>query len=142
MALEVECVTDIGMNSILAEFHRELLTQYDLFFVDTSYGTVSPSYKKTGEHLQNYMNRNFRTEQWLLPIFSQDLLALRVEDVTVLGVSVASDEDGAVLRRQAVEYIKEQVGVEYAKKVIAWSELVTEAEIGTMEWTRSLKDKN
>lgn len=25
--MEVECVTDIGMNNILAEFHRELLNQ-------------------------------------------------------------------------------------------------------------------
>ena len=33
--MEAECVADIGMNSVLAEFHRELLEQYDLLFVDT-----------------------------------------------------------------------------------------------------------
>ena len=32
--MEAECVADIGMNSVLAEFHRELLEQYDLLFVD------------------------------------------------------------------------------------------------------------
>ena len=42
--MEIECVTDIGMNNILAEYHRELLQQYDLFFIDTSYGTANASY--------------------------------------------------------------------------------------------------
>lgn len=134
LALEADCVTDIGMNSIFAEFHRELLDQYNLFFVDTSYGTAVCSYDKTGEHLREYMNRNFQTDQWALPIFSRDLLALQAEEVTVLGASVASDEEGAVLRRQAVECIKEQVGVEYATKIMEWMQLVTDADIGAEEW--------
>lgn len=36
--MKFECVADIGMNSVLAEYHRELLEQYDLLFVDMSYG--------------------------------------------------------------------------------------------------------
>lgn len=38
-----EYAMDVGMNSILAEYHRELLKQYDVFFVDTSYGTNQPT---------------------------------------------------------------------------------------------------
>ena len=34
--MEAECVTDIGLNSVMAEFHRELLTQYNLFAIDSS----------------------------------------------------------------------------------------------------------
>ena len=36
--MKFECVADIGMNSVLAEYHRELLEQYELLFVDMSYG--------------------------------------------------------------------------------------------------------
>ena len=39
ICLETECVMDIGMDSILAEYHRELFAQYNLFAVDCSYGT-------------------------------------------------------------------------------------------------------
>ena len=37
--LEIECITDIGMHSIMAEYHRELMRQYNLFAIDSSYGT-------------------------------------------------------------------------------------------------------
>lgn len=36
--LEAECVTDIGLQSIMAEYHRELMKQYNLFAIDSSYG--------------------------------------------------------------------------------------------------------
>lgn len=40
--MKFECVADIGMNSVLAEYHRELLKQYDLLFVDTSMAAPIP----------------------------------------------------------------------------------------------------
>ena len=38
--LEAECVTDIGLQSIMAEYHRELMKQYNLFAIDSSYGKI------------------------------------------------------------------------------------------------------
>ena len=34
MRTEVESVMDIGLYSVFGEYHRQLLEQYDLFFVD------------------------------------------------------------------------------------------------------------
>ena len=34
--MKFECVTDIGMNSVLAEYHRELVKQYNIFAIDAS----------------------------------------------------------------------------------------------------------
>lgn len=62
ISLETECVMDIGMDSILAEYHRELQKQYNLFAIDCSYGTESASTKLTESHLLEYMNRNFSLE--------------------------------------------------------------------------------
>ena len=39
---QTECVMDMAMDSALAEYHREMLEQYDLFFIDMSYGGRSP----------------------------------------------------------------------------------------------------
>ena len=58
--MKFECVADIGMNSVLAEYHRELLEQYDLLFVDTAYGGTRPDIGNTEAHLENYMEMNFR----------------------------------------------------------------------------------
>lgn len=124
MVLEAECVTDTGMNSILAEYHRELLNQYELFFIDTSYGTVRPSYENTAEHLQAYMNLNFCGDLKLLPVFSRDFLGMEAAKIKVLEVSAASDEGGAVLRRQINEYMKEKTGIGYIEKILGWMETV------------------
>ena len=37
--MESQIIADIGMDSILAEYHRELFERYGLLFVDISYGT-------------------------------------------------------------------------------------------------------
>lgn len=41
---QTECVMDMAMDSALAEYHREMLEQYDLFFIDMSYGGRVPSF--------------------------------------------------------------------------------------------------
>ena len=59
MKMRTECVSDIAMNSVLAEYHRELQKKYDLLLVDTSYGGASPSIANTEEHLRYYVQGNF-----------------------------------------------------------------------------------
>lgn len=42
MRAQTECVMDMAMDSALAEYHRELLEQYDLFFIDMKYLPLNP----------------------------------------------------------------------------------------------------
>ena len=60
--LETEGVMDIGLYSVFGEYNRQLLEQYDLFYIDTTYGEGSPSTDLVEEHLQYYMNQNFIKE--------------------------------------------------------------------------------
>ena len=57
--MKTECVADISMNSVLAEYSRELYKQYGLLMVDTSYGTGRHSIINTEEHLRKYAQKNF-----------------------------------------------------------------------------------
>lgn len=120
LIMEIECVTDIGMNSILAEFHRELWNQYDLLFIDTSYGTAEASYEKTSNHLKDYMNKNFGSDRGLWGLIGKDFLALEAEEVIVQEISVASDENGIVLRKQVIDCMEEKIGVGYLNKIEGW----------------------
>lgn len=129
MVLEIECVTDTGMNSILAEYHRELLKQYGMFFVDTSYGTGIPSYENTAEHLRQYLQENLGREEGLLSVFGRDLLDLHVGDMRVLGVSAAADDGGAVLRRQAAACMEEKIGISYLREISDWMQVVEEYDL-------------
>ncbi|MDR2044734.1 MAG: DUF5702 domain-containing protein [Clostridium sp.] len=119
--MELECVMDIGLNSILAEYHRELLNQYNLFFIDTSYGTGTPSYYNTEEHLQEYIERNLSMEKIFLSEYRyRDFLAMEVTDTQITKISVATDEKGSVLRRQAVEAVKDDIGISFLEEVKQW----------------------
>lgn len=104
--MEAECVADIGMNSVLAEFHRELLEQYDLLFVDMSYGTASCRPENSAEHLRAYMQGNFTgREKSILSV--KDWLSLTVDKAVIRELSIASDDEGSVMKRQIVEYMRE-----------------------------------
>lgn len=103
--MKFECVADIGMNSVLAEYNRELLAQYDLLFVDTSYGSGSPSLANTEEHLRNYMQKNISSQNKNSFGQSRDFLNMQVGDVEITACSIASDDDGKVLKRQVADYM-------------------------------------
>ncbi|MCI6552636.1 MAG: DUF5702 domain-containing protein [Lachnospiraceae bacterium] len=103
--MEGECAADIGMNSILAEYHRELLEQYDLLFVDMSYGTSMPEIENTAQHLRAYIQKNAESTSMGM-VSPRDWLGLSVDKARIMEISIASDAGGNVMKRQALEYMK------------------------------------
>ena len=111
--LEAECVTDIGLHSIMAEYHRELMKQYNLFAIDASYGTASCSKANTEAHLKNYLTKNLSYGDILFSdVFYRDFLALRLEQANLTKVSILTDQKGAVFRKRAVEAVKADIGLD------------------------------
>lgn len=108
---QTECVMDMAMDSALAEYHRELLEQYDLFFIDMSYGGSSPSFANVEEHIRGYMNMNFQPFKIFDIPAGKDLTALNAGEVVLLEASAAPDDGGAVLKRQAVDFVKNRWGL-------------------------------
>lgn len=123
--LQAECVADIGMNSIFAEYHRELLEQYNLFAIDSSYGTDYSSKANTEQHLQQYVERNLSSKDIFLSRFLyKDFLALSLKDTNVTKVSIYTDSGGAVFRRRAAEVVKSDVGLTLLEELSQWMETV------------------
>ncbi len=125
IAFETECVMDIGLDSVLAEYHRVLLERYGLLMVDASYGTDYPSYHITEGHLANYLTRNLSCEDCgILPFLYRDLLAMELKDVQILKVALATDDGGRVFQRRAAECMRSRMGLEAAEKLLEWMETV------------------
>lgn len=119
--METECIMDVGLNSILAEYHRELMYNYNLFFVDTSYGTPFPSSEKTAAHLRKYMELNAEANHvFLADFWYRDLLLLKVQRVNVTQASFASDGSGRVFRKRAIEAVRDDVGLTYLEEISDW----------------------
>lgn len=130
--INTECVADIGMNSVLAEFHRELLEQYDLLFVDMSYGTASASIENTAEHLRCYMEKNFTAGEKRL-FAARDFLSLSADGAVISEYSIASDDNGDVMKHQALAYMKESSMEGLLSKITENANTVKELKLDTMD---------
>lgn len=133
--MHVECCADMALDSALAQYHREMLKQYELFFIDTSYGTGDPSYHRTEEQICSYMEKNLRpAEEFSVP-FAKDITGLHTDEVQLLQAGVATDDDGAVLKYHVVQYMKDRSGISLAESLLergkqaqAWQGQDMEAE--------------
>lgn len=125
ISLETECVMDIGMDSILAEYHRELQKQYNLFAIDCSYGTESASIKLTESHLLEYMNRNFSLEDvFLEKLLYRDFFAVQAEEAQAVKAAFLTDGEGEVFRRVAVDAIEDTVGIGLLQQLADWLQVI------------------
>ncbi len=128
--LETECIMDIGLNSIMAEYHRELLQQYNLFAIDASYGTDVAVKKNTENHLRNYLNRNMSLDGiFLSGILYRDFLAMSTENVEINKVAILTDDQGGVFRTLAVDAIQDDVGLGVLEEIEDWLEVIEEQEL-------------
>lgn len=127
--MQTECAMDLSLYSVFGEYNRELLEQYDLFFIDTSYGTGNCRIENTTAHLKGYFKENTEKEKGISTYVTRDLLAMAVEDVQINKFTLATDEKGEVFKRQAVSYIKDKYGLSYMKQLEKYMEQAEDANL-------------
>ena len=103
--MKAECAGNIAVRSVLGEFHRELLLQYDLYFIDASYGTGSASVENVQQHLRTYMEKNLETQSAGLFGLSGDFTGTKLETLSVDGTRFAADDRARALREQVYAYM-------------------------------------
>ncbi len=125
--LEAECITDAAFYSVMAEYHRELFRQYNLFYIDSSYGGNYPSFYNTQARLQYYLEQNIREEDCTYVDFVyKDLLGLELMDAVVERVAFATDDNGKRFQAKAAQVVLQDVGVGLAEDVLGWVGVVEE----------------
>lgn len=107
---QAELVADLGLDSVFAEYSREILDQYDLFFVDSSYGSVNGGTGMVERRLADYMSYNMTPDKGLVMPFEHNLLRLENPYLEISEVSCASDDECMVWKAQAVEFMKAVYG--------------------------------
>lgn len=138
-AMEAACVADIGLQSVFAEYHRQLLEQYNLFAIDSSYGTAVPGTYNTEAHLLYYLDKNLDMEDiFLSSFFYRDFLGLQVDGVEMTGMSILTDENGTTFRRRAVEAIQDDVGLSALAELKEWMEVI---EVNGLDTAKTQQEK-
>ncbi|MCM1192981.1 MAG: DUF5702 domain-containing protein [Butyrivibrio sp.] len=139
-AMESACAAEMGMQNIMAEYHRELLNRFNLFAIDSSYGTDVCGRKNTEAHLMGYLQKNLSTDGVLDQYIYRDFLGLRAEDAELTGVSILTDEGGAVFRSMAIDAVKSDVGLSLLEEVQEWMSVVEVNGLGEADYdAESLK---
>lgn len=123
--LEAEIAAEVSLQSVLAEYHRELLCQYNIFAVDSSYGTNLPGKANTERRLKYYLEKNldFR-DVFLGLLFYRDFFALSSGNVSLVKTSVLTDGGGAVFRSCAADAIRDDVGFNLLPKLQDWIRVI------------------
>lgn len=131
--MKAECVADISMNSVLAEYSRAMYEQYGLLMVDTSYGGSSPSIVNTQEHLRNYAQKNFDRTLPGRITNAQTITSMYVRDASITGTSFAMDNKGAVLNRQILAYMSADTLGSAMKKITDNVDSLQKADLDTTD---------
>ncbi len=122
---EAECIMDVSMNSVMAEYHREMLNQYNLLYIDSSYGSAYPSYYNTEARLKYYLEQNLNYEEISYVDFVyKDLLGMKLSDVWLKEVALATDWNGKLFQRKAAEAIWDDSGMQTLENVLEWVETI------------------
>ncbi len=138
--LEAECVTDVGLNSILAEYHRELFRQYGLFAIDSSYGGSAKKENVDG-HLRHYLTENLSMQDaFLSGQLYRDFMGMYLGDAKLTRVSLLTDDRGDVFRRQAVEAIQGDMGIALAEELAGWLETVDAHDLDSRDVTAEKRE--
>lgn len=128
--MEAECIADIGLNSVFAEYHRELFKQYNLFAIDSSYGTALPQVDNVNQHLSQYIERNLARDDicldWLL---YRDFLGMQLDGTGIVEARMLTDDEGGVFRKRAADAMKDNLNIQLLQEVMEWMEVVEAEEM-------------
>ncbi len=123
--MESEIAVAIATDSVMAEYNRELLKQYNLFAVEDSYGSDNASLENIEDHLSVYMTKNLSGDDIFLGrFFYRDFLGLSPESVETKGAMFLSDYNGKVFRRRAYEAIKDDIGLTMMSEMMEYAQTI------------------
>ncbi len=113
MLLKAEIIFDTCVQSVLAEYHAVLWEEYDLLYVDASYGADLPDYELVKSRANFYADKNIGLDKF-------GWLAMEYEGTGISGVVLATDHSCEDFYRQAVKAAEESVGISYIEQMLWW----------------------
>ena len=124
-ALQVafECGVESSLLSTFGEYNRELFDKYDVFFVDMSYMSNSPDSLNLEDKMERYLSDNLHPENDEKLFFVSDFLDVDEVHVSLTEYELASDSFGKPFADQAVNYMKNLIGVPRIEEISSFISL-------------------
>lgn len=120
---------EAGLFSLFSEYEPHLMKQYDLFYLDTSFGSGRERSDEICSHLWHF------TEQNLTGSTGDGIYGLSLQGVNADSFVRATDGSGAVFYQQAIQIMKEKTGFSFAEDWL----LQETIQKDTDEWTATFE---
>lgn len=119
---QAEQAVEAGIFSLFSEYEPHILEQYDLFYLDTSFGGKSERKDELCSHLWQFTQNNV-TKASGAPRYG-----LSLQGVDIKSMIRATDGSGAAFYRQAVQVMKEKTGMSLAEDWLLQEQFSMNAE--------------
>lgn len=105
--MQAELASDTAVRSVLGEYNRQLLDQYDLLFIDTSYCSANAATEKVAAHLQRYLSSNLTSGTEGAGLFGMPRTFTGTKPLSVVidKTRYAADNNCLALREQIGAYM-------------------------------------
>ncbi|MDO4298437.1 MAG: DUF5702 domain-containing protein [Lachnospiraceae bacterium] len=133
-------IAGMGNFSVLGEFEKELLDQYEIFALDGGYGTGNFGTGKVNDRLKTFLLYNAEPEQNIFSVWCFDPWKLELEDSQIQKYALLTDEKGEPFFQQAVSFMKLNLGVEAINALIHHKEDVSQIESWQEEYEKRKKE--
>ena len=110
--VQAEAGVEEGLYSVFAGYDRELLERYHVFMVDGSYGTGVWKPERMYRTVKNCMEESCRPGGAVTGVRGENLWKCSSVSGAITAYTLMSDQHGRGYRAQAVDYMKETLGIQ------------------------------
>ncbi len=125
--IKSDLLAQIGMDSAFAEYHKELLEQYEMFYIDMSYGGQYGSIENVIVRMNEIVEENEKG----------NFAGVTLENITPISYFIASDYAGESIRKQAISHQKSITGIDLIETILNELELFQTKQL----YTKNIKQE-
>lgn len=135
-------IAGMATFSVLGEFEKPLLDEYEIFAVDGSYGSGSFKSEKVKKRLEHYLTVNTNPKDGVFSVWCFDPWNLSLADTKLTGYALLTDEFGEPFYQQAVRYMKTNAAALTLDKLTEYSENTSTIQKWEKEYEKRKKEND
>ena len=117
---QAEAVAGMANYSVFGEYEKKLLSDFEVFAVDGSYGSGDFSIGRVKDRFTSYLDKNVHPDAEGLASLCFDPWQLSCGEVKVTEYALLSDNGGEQFYQQAVGYMRKTAIMGVTGKLIGW----------------------
>ena len=129
---ESRLVSSVAMDCVFSEYNKPLWELYDLLMIDHGYGSGREA-DSMADRFSYYVSLQTEGESSRMPVgpfWSFDL-----RDVSLEGMTLATDNGGEAVKEQAVKYLESKYGLNWISTFADLPDLASFLDGAEREWT-------